>query len=94
MSNKSAIRNMIFEGRGCNDNVKPTKKYYEYLDTVIENEEFFLKEIKKDKRIYEQFKKYQQAVDDFNLEECIMHYEEVFRFGVLLGLDLVGYIKE
>ena len=41
MSNKSAIRNMIFEGRGCNDNVKPTKKYYEYLDTVIENEEFF-----------------------------------------------------
>ena len=50
--------------------------------------------IKKDKRIYEQFKKYQQAIDDFNLEECIMHYEEGFRFGVLLGLDLVGYIKE
>ena len=41
MSNKSAIRNMIFVGLRCNDNVKPTKKYYEYLDIVIENEEFF-----------------------------------------------------
>ncbi len=87
------IRDVIYNSN-TSERIKQTKKYKELLDVVIEKEKIFTTELKKNDELIKMYHDFDFANGNFHCEECITYYEEGFRTGVLLGLNIAGYIKE
>lgn len=94
MKYKSAIKAMFYEGRGMSDGVRMSERYKEIINKVVKSEEIFLDRIKDNRGAQEAYKELESQTQKLKCEEVASFYEEGFRFGVLLGLDIAGYIKD
>ena len=94
MKNVSAIRMMMFESKGSFETKRMGEAYQKALGELIERENAFLQDLKENGSLKESYEKLSDAVDEVSFQECVARYEEGFRFGVLLGLDIAGIIKE
>ncbi len=90
---KSGIAQMFFEGRGMGESLELTKEYHRMLDVYIDLEEKFEKEFLKTKEASERYREVANSIHFLNCEECYCFYREGFRFGVLMGLDIAGLVK-
>ena len=89
----SAINQMVFENRGECDYIEKNKEYNELLDKYVKIEEEFEETFLTSEAALYLYRKVIDALDFLNCEECHCYYREVFRFGVLIGLDIAGLIK-
>ena len=90
---KSGIAQMFFEGRGTGETLELTEEYHQLLDVYIDLEEKFEKEFLKTKDASDGYRKVVNAIHFLDSEECYCFYREGFRFGVLMGLDIAGFVK-
>ena len=92
---KSAIRQMFLEGRGEINSLGLMPDSFRRIDSKLGDlEELFAI---KSKKFPDLGNLHKQIVDELcadNSLECDYHYIEGFRFGVLLGLDIAGLIKD
>lgn len=94
MDIKSAIKAMYFMERGTFDKIGYSKSY----DEALQNSGFFDDELKRKlknrKELLDLYKKTDEAHQRLCSENAYLHFAEGFRFGVLMGLDVAGYIKD
>ena len=93
MEEKSIIRNLLFTTNAF-DKVEFSKTYKVLLDKLIESKENILNAIRKNEQLVKKFENFQKTMDDMLFEENATYYEEGFRLGVLLGLDVARLIKQ
>ncbi len=92
---KSAIRQMFLEGRGDVNSLCDIPEAFQRKDSKLaELEELFAI---KSKKFPDLGNLHNEMINELYADtslECDYHYFEGFRFGVLLGLDIAGFIKE
>ena len=87
MNIENAIIQMFHGARGQQDCVPLSKKYKELFDKCLESEENFRKELPT--KLLPIFEK---TMDDFHnmyVEMLENYYAEGFRFGCLMGIDIM-----
>ena len=87
---KSAIEQMCSGLRGTYESVQPTDKQSEIMSKVCEADTKLTEMLKDDKEATELFNQFKEAIDEANSEECETFYKEGFRFGILMGIDIVN----
>lgn len=87
---KSAIEQMCSGLRGTYESVQPTDKQSEIMSKVCETDNKLTELLKDDKEATELFNQFKDAIDEANSEECETFYKEGFRFGVLMGIDILN----
>ncbi len=90
MKHKSAIMQMFYGERGSFDCIKHSREYFDINDEVLQVESKINKYFKKDPNALELFKKYDEVVTKLDCKSCDDHFLEGFRFGVLLGIDVLN----
>ncbi|MBR2341390.1 MAG: hypothetical protein IKA72_03165 [Clostridia bacterium] len=90
MKKYSAILDMFYGRRGNIENVRVEGEKIEgLLDVLIEKSEKLEKKLKETPEIFKLYKEVQDAIDKLHDEETDEYYTEGFRFGVLLGMDVM-----
>ena len=89
MKRQWAIREMFNGNRGRCDQIPMTEKYRQLLAEAEESEEAFLSALGKKERLIELYKKAKEDLEEIWSSECDSYYCEGFRFGVLLGMDIM-----
>ena len=90
----SAIRQMFNGKRGNSESLQGSKAYYEQLDIVVEKDELMREKLKDTPELLKLYEETTFAIDDYHGiggDDC---FGEGFRFGVLMGLDVAGLIKD
>ena len=91
----SPILQMFLEERGTANALAHIPESYQRKDSVHEELENKFKE--KYKKFPHLITLHDEIINELFADmsvECDYHYVEGFRFGVLLGLDIAGFIKE
>lgn len=91
MKRESAIREMFNGNRGRCDQIPMTKEYRQLLAEAEESEEVFLSALGKEERLIELYKKEKEDLEEIWSNECDAYFCEGFRFGVLLGIDILDH---
>jgi len=86
---KSTIRQMFFGERGNCNAVKPSKEYKEILSELIINEHKLKKRLQTTPAVFKLYRKISDIVSRLSCESETTNFVEGFRFGVLLGIELV-----
>lgn len=90
---KSAIKMMYYGERGTFDSITTTSEIKRLLEEIVEKENTFLEELNKHPSAKEQYNLLQEVINKLDCSESELYYQEGFRFGVLLGLDIAGILK-
>lgn len=94
MKEKSAIRQMLYGQRGNFQLIELTTEYKELKKKYCEIEDEFESKLKEMPELYALYLKVCDANDDKNSEIENTYYAEGFRFGLLIGLDAAGLLRE
>ena len=89
MKNQSAILQILNGDRGCNDNIRCSPEYSKALDKVVEFEEKLTSKLKLEPDLYKLFEDFNDALRTMHCEEVDDYYLEGFRFGALIGIDIM-----
>ena len=98
-THKSPILQMFVEGRGTADDLNE-KNTVAREAAAKKRKEFselsraFSEKVKSDPELSALYNELIISMEEGYDLECDYHYSEGFRFGVLLGLDIAGFIKE
>jgi hypothetical protein len=98
-AHKSPILQMFVEGRGTADDLADKNtalrlQAREKRKELTALTQKFNEKIKQDTELFELYNQILIALEQGYDAECDFHYSEGFKFGVLLGLDIAGFIKE
>ena len=92
---KSAILQMLLEGRGDANSLCDLPDYFYRKDSKLSDlEEQFKDKVKKFPELEQLHNEILAELHEHLSSETDYYYTEGFRFGVLLGLDVAGFIKE
>ena len=91
---KSGIRAIFFGERGNIESIKRSNEYNKIVKEVLELDNDFYSAIENDKKVLELYKKLSDKQDELCFEDSYLHFAEGFRLGVLIGLDVAGFVKE
>ena len=89
MKTENAILQMFYGKRGIHEFVRPTAKHSQLVENLIKSETALKEKLS---AFPELSALHQQFVDDLNelfSEELDTHYVEGFRFGCLIGIDVM-----
>ena len=89
MKIESAILQMFYGQRGTQDSVRPTEKYAQLENKVLESERALMEKLSAFPELIALHQKYIEDLSELYDEEIEMHYAEGFRFGCLIGLDIM-----
>lgn len=92
MHEKSTIRKLLYNK--ISEDIKISKTYKKIRDKLINNESEILKNIKDDKMLEKLFEINFGLNSDLVCEETALYFEEGFRLGVILGLELLNFFNE
>ena len=92
MHEKSTIRKLLYNK--ISEDIKISKTYKKIRDKLIDNESEILKNIKDDKKLEKLFEINFDLNSDLVCEETALYFEEGFRIGVILGLELLNFFNE
>ena len=92
MHEKSTIRKLLYNK--ISEDIKISKNYKKIRDKLINNESEILKNIKDDKMLEKLFEINFDLNSDLVCEETALYFEEGFRIGVILGLELLNFFNE
>ena len=92
MHEKSTIRKLLYNK--ISEDIKISKNYKKIRDKLINNEREILKNIKDDKMLEKLFEINFDLNSDLVCEETALYFEEGFRIGVILGLELLNFFNE
>lgn len=92
MHEKSTIRKLLYNK--ISEDIKISKTYKKIRDKLIDNESEILKNIKDDKMLEKLFEINFDLNSDLVCEETALYFEEGFRLGVILGLELLNFFNE
>ncbi len=98
-THKSPILQMFVEGRGTAEDLNE-KKTTARKAAAEKRREFaklskaFAEKVRSDPELSALYDELVISMEEGYDLECDYHYSEGFRFGVLLGLDIAGFIKE
>lgn len=92
MHEKSTIRKLLYNK--ISEDIKISKTYKKIRDKLINNESEILKNIKDDKMLEKLFEINFDLNSDLVCEETALYFEEGFRLGVILGLELLNFFNE
>ncbi|MGN1137327.1 MAG: DUF6809 family protein [Oscillospiraceae bacterium] len=87
---KSAIEQMCSGLRGTYESVQPTDKQSEIMSKVCEADTKLTAMLKSNIEATELYNQFKNAIEEANSEECETFYKEGFRFGVLMGIDIIN----
>jgi hypothetical protein len=90
---KSAIKEIFYGQRGI-EFVPQGEEYSAKLEALVLAEEEMEQKTKELPEWKALFEKVKSAFEDLGVNECDAYYFEGFRLGVLVGLDVAGFIKE
>lgn len=98
-THKSPILQMFLEGRGTADDLvgstsalkEKAKEKRQEFSTLTQR---FTEKLKENGELFDLYEELIIRLEEEYCSECDFHYSEGFRFGVLLGLDIAGFIKE
>ena len=76
--------------RGHFETISFSPKYRELLDEVVKNGEEIRKKLTKFPDLLSLHEKTNSSIEALHLETLDNHYLEGFRFGALMGLDILG----
>lgn len=88
MKNFQAIRKLIGNGANLFVGRKLGKDYQKLTDEVLNAEDEFLQQISTLCDVKQAYEKLERATDNLWLEECVWCYEQGFRLGIQLGIDV------
>ena len=71
-----------------------TKKWSEYVAALEEADRELCTLLEKDEKLFLLYKKVTASLDGMFGEEMDCCYRSAFRWGVLLGMDIVGFFDE
>jgi len=87
---KSIIREMFYEKKGNCSSVKfNTKEHAEIINKIVAHENKLKINLATSIELFELYGKISDANSQLNCEIAASHYVEGFKFGVLLGLELM-----
>ena len=89
MKKKSMILEMFNGNRGRYDQIPMTEEYWDLVKEAEENENNFLAALNEKEELIELFKKVKESIEAMWSNECESHFCEGFRYGVLLGMDVL-----
>lgn len=89
MKKQSMIMEMFNGNRGRYDQIPMADEYWGLMNAAEEQESEFLAALGKRKELIELFQKTKNRIEDMWANECDSYFCEGFRFGVLLGMDIV-----
>lgn len=90
MTKKSAIMQMFYGKRGYNELVPCGKTYRKLLRKAIEKEENMKEKLREQPELLKLYEEAIEALDALSDESSDRHYVEGFRFGVLMGMDILN----
>jgi hypothetical protein len=98
-AHKSPILQMFVEGRGTADDLAENtsqlkEKSQEKRRELAVLTQRFTEKLKENEELFALYEELLVQLEEGYGAECDFHYSEGFRFGVLLGLDIAGFIKE
>ena len=92
MNRTSAIEELFFNNCGIDESLKCKKaEYLTSLDKVIEREENLLEKLRKTPAIFDLYQNFQIEQRKLQEEERKSLYEQAFKFGIILGLEIAGF---
>ena len=89
MKEYSAIKEMFYGNRGTSEHIAPTKNYQEMLAEFVKKQDKLYEGLKKFPKLLELYNELENLSDALETENVDNYYSEGFRFGVLMGLDVV-----
>ncbi len=89
MKNYSAIKEMFYGNRGNCESIRLSEEESNVLLKVVESEEKFLKLIENDDNITDLYSKLNAQIGEMSALNSANAYEEGFRFGFLMALDIL-----
>ncbi len=90
MKRRSAIKEMYLGVRGNYETIKLSKDCINLISKVSAKEETLLKKLKGKQEIMELYKNYKTALENAQSEAYNDYFCEGFRFGMLIGLDVIN----
>ena len=90
MNKKSAIYQMYYGEKGYYENMKPSAEYLSLLNKVCESEEVLYKKLKHSPKLLNCVKTHFDNFSDMHSQELFDNYKEGFKFGVLMGMEIVS----
>ncbi len=90
MNKKSAIMQRYYGLRGHCETISCSPKYGELLDDVVKNDEEIRKKLAEFPDLLSLYEKTNSSIEALHLDTLDNYYLEGFRFGCLMGLDILG----
>lgn len=84
----SAIMQMFYRENGFYEYIPTGNMYYDLLEVLDQYESQIKKLLTGDKKLLELFEKFNDARDKLTLEESETYYEEGFKFGLRIGMEV------
>lgn len=84
---KTAILRMFYGESGTYDNIGCVPEDFPLVDAVERSYGLLCEKLKPQPEILELFLKYKDGLEDLHISEIEKHYEEGFKFGLLIGVE-------
>ncbi|MBQ9117951.1 MAG: hypothetical protein IJY11_01975 [Clostridia bacterium] len=88
---KSAIKQMLYGERGGFEDVPVSEEYRRIQSELVDCDDLMHAELSRHPKLLQLYEKTCRAFEAENVEACDCHYQEGFRFGFLLALDVLGW---
>lgn len=87
MDNKTAIAQMLHNGRGYVENLTLSRECSDRLTEVDKKYEKLKEKLSSQEEIWKLFEELEDALSGLRAEESADFYAEGFKFGLLLGME-------
>ena len=89
MKTEDAILQMFYGKRGIHEFIRPTAKHAKLVDNLIKSETALMEKLSAFPELTALHKKFIEDLNEMFSEELDTHYVEGFRFGCLIGIDVM-----
>lgn len=89
MKTEDAILQMFYGKRGIHEFIRPTAKHAKLVDNLIKSETALMEKLSAFPKLTALHKKFIEDLNEMFSEELNTHYVEGFRFGCLIGIDVM-----
>ena len=89
MKQDSAIMQMFFGQKGHCDKITCSKEYIEYMGEFVRNEQKLKEQLSQYPDIESLYIRAKSAMENMYQEQANDYYAEGFKFGMLLGMEII-----
>ncbi len=93
MKTEDAILQMFYGKRGTHEFIRPTAKHGKLVDNLIKSESALMEKLSAFPELTSLHQKFIEDLNEMFSEELDTHYVEGFRFGCLMGLDIMKTLE-